>query len=345
MIFMTLIIVIVSAFFFVLFLKIGEANYVFFKKNISIIILYIVITSIAFVILNNIHFVKNVINNSFYVFMDEFVIFMSSCSISALLCSPIVFMIQKYKENEIIKKYEANYKVSTYKYYRELLGDISPAILAKIYSKDINYKDQIISVFLDLEERGVLKKENDKIKVIDVSDSLLYFEKLIIKYLVNNIKFSEFKKEYDKTINEYLKEHEYLKSKDKEEFNMTEFIQLIMIWIILTLLIFISAIFPISQLGIFLVISYVLAFISIPIYKLIEKIIYPVVRTEKTLELCAKLNGLKNYYKDFTIMQDKSINDIKLYDDYILYAIIFDLKGKLNDECNKLYLDIKNQIR
>lgn len=345
MLIMTLLIVIAATFFFILLLKLGDANYEFLKKNISVIILYIIVVAIIFIILNNIHFIKNVIDNSFYKFMEEFIIFMNSCSISTLVCSPLVFIIQKHKEQEIIKKYEMNYKLNTYKYYRELLGDISPAILAKIYNKNISYSDQIICVFLDLEQRGILKNDNSKIKVINVPNNLQEFEKLIIKYLVTNMDYYEFKKEYDKSIDQYLTKHEYVKSEDKKEFNMTEFIQLIMIWIIIVLIIFMPAIFPISQLGIFLVISYVLAFVSIPIYKLIEKNIYPIVRTEKALELCAKLNGLKNYFKDFTIMHDKSINDIKIYDDYVLYAIIFDLKGKLNDECNKLYLDIFNQIR
>ena len=344
MLFLTLLIVFVSIFLLGLFLKLGKVNYDFFKKNIEVIILYIIVVCIVFVFLNNIGFINDVINNSFYTFMEEFIIFMSSCSISTLICSPIVLIIQKNKENEIIKKYEVSYKVNSYKYYRELLGDISPAILAKIYNKNLDYDDQIICVFLDLEERGILKIENGKIEVIDVPNSLLDFEKLIIKYLVTNIKFSEFKKLYDKSIDEYLKKNEYLKSKDTDEFNMTEFMKLTMIWIIIILLIFMAAIFPISQLGVFLVIAYVLAFVSIPIYELIEKGIYPIVRTEKVLELCAKLNGLKNYYKDFTIMQDRSINDIKVYDDYILYAIIFNLKGKLNDECNRLYLNLKRNI-
>ena len=88
-------------------------------------------------------------------------------------------------------------------------------------------------------------------------------------------------------------------------------------------------------------ITYFLSFGNVAIYNGITEKINPFVKTPKGFELDAELNGLKNYLKDFTSINDESIDRIKLYDEYIIYAIIFDLKGKLNDECKNIYNNIK----
>ena len=64
---------------------------------------------------------------------------------------------------------------------------------------------------------------------------------------------------------------------------------------------------------------------------------YLFVRTKKGLELQSKMSGLKNYIKDYSELAEKDLNQLKLWDDYLIYAVIFNLKGNLDIEARKLY--------
>ena len=64
------------------------------------------------------------------------------------------------------------------------------------------------------------------------------------------------------------------------------------------------------------------------------------VKTEKGKEIYLKLKGLKNYLKDFGNFNDKSLKEISLWNEYILYAIILNESSSLSveakEELNKL---------
>ena len=50
-----------------------------------------------------------------------------------------------------------------------------------------------------------------------------------------------------------------------------------------------------------------------------------------------KLNGLKNFLTEFSVINERQIEEITMWDYYVIYAIIFDLKGKLDREVKALY--------
>lgn len=57
-------------------------------------------------------------------------------------------------------------------------------------------------------------------------------------------------------------------------------------------------------------------------------------------ELCAKLEGLKKLISE-SIISERKIEKIKIWDYYLIYAIIFNLKDNLNKDVNSLYNSIK----
>lgn len=140
-------------------------------------------------------------------------------------------------------------------------------------------------------------------------------------------------------------ESQFINDKNSREFDATMFMEIIIAWMILFTIITIFLIFSISKLGILMMISYALIFITIPIYECISSKIRPFVRTKKALELSAKLNGLKNYLSDFTLIKDRKIKEIKMFNEYILYAIVFDIKGELDKESKNLYSKILKTYR
>ena len=68
------------------------------------------------------------------------------------------------------------------------------------------------------------------------------------------------------------------------------------------------------------------------------------IRTKKALKLSGKLKGLKNYIHDYSIIANNGIENINLYDEYVIYAIILNIRGKLNTQCKQIYRNIKNRV-
>ena len=44
---------------------------------------------------------------------------------------------------------------------------------------------------------------------------------------------------------------------------------------------------------------------------------------------------LEKFIKDFSMLKDKSIEEITLWDDYMIYAIMLDVDGKINKSINE----------
>lgn len=57
-------------------------------------------------------------------------------------------------------------------------------------------------------------------------------------------------------------------------------------------------------------------------------------------ELSDKLEGLKKILSE-SIISERKIEEIKIWDYYLIYAIIFNLKDNLNKDVNSLYNSIK----
>ena len=53
--------------------------------------------------------------------------------------------------------------------------------------------------------------------------------------------------------------------------------------------------------------------------------------------LSDKLNGLKKFITEFSVINERQIEKITIWDYYMIYAIVFDLKGKLDREVKTLY--------
>ena len=65
-------------------------------------------------------------------------------------------------------------------------------------------------------------------------------------------------------------------------------------------------------------------------------------RSSLGIDLCVKMQSLKNFLSEFTDLGNKNINEIKLWDEYIIYSIILNIKGNINKEVDDLYNRILN---
>ena len=65
-------------------------------------------------------------------------------------------------------------------------------------------------------------------------------------------------------------------------------------------------------------------------------------KSSTCIDLCVKIQSLKNFLNDFTDLGNKSIKEVKIWDEYLIYSIVLNIKGNINKEVDKLYNIITN---
>ena len=62
-------------------------------------------------------------------------------------------------------------------------------------------------------------------------------------------------------------------------------------------------------------------------------------RTQKGKELNRKLEGLKHYLKDYSLLSEREAKEIELWEDYLIYSVMFGQNKKVIEEYEK-YIEI-----
>ena len=262
--------------------------------------------------------------------------------ISLFLIS-VVYVIVNYIISKInIYKIENKNKTLDYEYYREILDETSSGVLSFVYNKRINYKDILISTLLKLEKEKIIKLDynNSHIEILlNESNKLSEYEKYILNLLKfesknEAIQFSTLKQiisneNFKINIRELIKKS----SKEKGYYKTNNFTSNIIVYIILInffVTFFILFTEPIvGALCLFnTIILFLLCYIA-------NKKIY--IKTKQGKLLSDKLNGLKKFLTEYSIINERQIEEISVWDYYIIYAIIFDLKGNLDRDVDLLY--------
>ena len=223
--------------------------------------------------------------------------------------------------------------VKSESYYREIIDKYSIASLSYIDDFKINNKDIIATVLsLRLKEKIVI--END-IKVInnDVSD-LEENEKYILECLKKSkeIDFSKFKELVQKDcVNKKLLSIQFgvFNGKYVITYIITAFL-LILINVIMFLLPNDILNYIPAWLAILIFLGGIFAFIFMPfigvVYVFVKGIfnaINPFYRTKLGVEINKNIEGLKKYIKDFSNLENKKIKEIELWDEYLIYSVMF----------------------
>lgn len=316
-----------------------------FKKFLSLIFIFIITTIFIYVILSHIDFFKNIISQSNYPIYDKFVLLLNSLSIAILIDGIFSCIFQSLYESIIIWRHEKAIKSQDFEYYRDILQTKAPAILSYCYNRKLNIEDEVVAILLNLKKKGIIELEKDAINIIGNINGLESHE----KYVLNNIKRissdkKTFKHSFKTLLFEDLVRKNYAYIPTSEKVNIYDIMGIFIVWMIIFTLVTIPIFMELSQIGFMLFFAYFLTFVCIPIYEAIDKKIHPIVRTKKALKLSGKLKGLKNYIHDYSIIANNGIENINLYDEYVIYAIILNIRGKLNTQCKQIYRNIKNRV-
>ncbi len=90
------------------------------------------------------------------------------------------------------------------------------------------------------------------------------------------------------------------------------------------------------------IIGFIIVFYIISLYIIIEQIIYFNKNYRRTIKgkiLINKAYALKNYLKDYSLIKDKTEEELILWEYYLIYAVILDVNAQINDNIIEKYVN------
>ena len=181
-------------------------------------------------------------------------------------------------------------------YFREIIKKYSMAELSYVDGFDLENPKDIIVVLLKLEKEKIIMIENNRIKVLENNNIIL---KESEKYLLNHIEEGFLKMENDL---EYI----YMVEKECVEDKLIERI------------------------------TYDDVLKSVSINTLLGEGLVRAKLLDNGKKIHDKLEGLKNFLKDFSKIEDKKRESIVLWDDYLIYSVLFGINKNIINEYKQM---------
>lgn len=235
-------------------------------------------------------------------------------------------------------------------YFRDIIKGYTPAELSYIDNFNIEDSD-IVATLLNLSLKGVitLNENPNTIEINNVDTELSNNERYILDIIKSN-KWNEFNKSKflleiinDALKNELIKESKTLKK---------GFGKIIIIWpicfcILITMAIFVFKNSELLETTVsFLILAFLIMIVMfLPIMLIVFYNSYnnkmqkePYIRTKKGEQINANLEGLKNYLNDYSLIEEKEYKELELWEDYLIYSVIFRQNNKLTEETIDKYI-------
>ena len=144
-------------------------------------------------------------------FYDKLAFVLMSMSLSLLIDSLFIMLIQVYNEKREIKKIETKLSLDKvdYLYYRDVIDGYHPAVLTFCHKKYIKLDDVIIATLLDLERKNKIMIQNGQIDTIaDINEmDITEYEKIILLYCIKGEEINKkelYTKIKEETVNQGL---------------------------------------------------------------------------------------------------------------------------------------------
>lgn len=238
-------------------------------------------------------------------------------------------------------------------YYRENLNEISPSLASLLIDLDI-YENDIVATLLRMyNKKAICFQKNGRIKVSDKNIKELDNGERELLYLIkkgklsNKKALSDWKKERFREAEHlgYIKKKESNGDKNPSRYLMATVISIPIAFILWGLLLHSKI------LDIVTVVDYIIAhaclivinmFIFVPFYLCIKEVCYKNrgdVLWERTAlgnEMSEKIAGLSRYIHEFSLLSEAKKEEVVLWDDYLVYAIVLEENEKIVEEISKI---------
>ena len=240
-------------------------------------------------------------------------------------------------------------------YYRDILPKYSASLLSYLDDFKIDIQD-VVATLMVLELRGKIKINDNNITVIDFNDDSDLEENE--KYILNRLKDNTLKDinlfEYGMVVREDAKRMGLVFDKGDVKRNIkSKIIKMVIFYCVaLGSMFLIPILFNAieSDNGTFMVILFMIMFVSMIFnvfmpYAMVVSIIHyktlntidPYVRSDIGKDINLKLEGLRKYLLEFSRIEDKSSEMLKLWEEYLVYSVIFGINTNVVDDiCNKI---------
>lgn len=228
-------------------------------------------------------------------------------------------------------------------YYREILEKYTPAELSYIDDFKVDYKREIVSTIMNLELKRIIEIKNGKIEIINSNKENL---RKTEKYILKNIIDGKVKIGNSGYIELYAQrealEDGLIKENTKEEIKK-RIIKMILKWglgLILVIGIFIiTSYFYRSQSNEFIQIITLITIILfwglimlVPIFLIVYSIMQynSYSRTENGENVNKKLEGLKLYIENYSLLKEKDKQYLQIWEEYFIYSVILGINQDHN---------------
>lgn len=278
---------------------------------------------------------------------------------SFLFVSPFWIMIRSIKKADNIIKQESMSKIdfiNNKEYYRDILKNYSIVELSYIDDFNIDYPKDIITTLLSLKLKNKITITNNFVNVIDYYDVGL---KKTEKYILECIKDGKVRVKHSHDIVKYVEEEAIEDNliveadfNSKSAINNTKLknfskvVVFIIIFILFGLAFDMLNKFNISDDIVFILtvmfaffIMFFFIYISVSsdvMYFYLHKKSKSYVRTDIGEQVNGKIEGLKNYIKDFSVLDKREQNELMIWEDYLIYSILFNQNEKVMNDLSCL---------
>lgn len=245
-------------------------------------------------------------------------------------------------------------------YYREIISNYSVGELSYLDDFTLDEKD-IVATLMALELKKKIKI-GDTIEIIDPNDHLLRNSE---KYIFENIKNKPLK-DIDMTAFKKCVINSCIQDKLLEERQdiRKKIIKKLLICILVFIISIVSFLFGpyllnmiakdnsiLLILGMFIMVMVLFAMAIFPITTFTYIVSYlklnkldPYIRSKKGKEINLRLEGLRKYIKDFSVLDQKDYGELIIWEDYLIYSVILGLNTKSVKEIMELKV-LNNEYR
>lgn len=259
-------------------------------------------------------------------------------------CCFFIYILFDYltERNVQITKLSTADFVNDKQLYRDILKNYSPVLLAYIDKMRFDDDISIVSGLLSLKNKGYIETCESKLNIIKYDFFNLNMPE---RYIIENIRNGKVENASQ------LKDIVFKDGKSKgllipnEKWTGT-FPKGMKKLFIFTLIYF-FIVYPILENLLLLFNNTIILKDVIPITAILGYIyvIFYAMKSQENLynrsklaeELNKKLEGLKNYINEYSLLKDKTSEDITLWEDYLIYSVIFNQNNDIIEEYKKYY--------
>ncbi|MBQ7031441.1 MAG: DUF2207 domain-containing protein [Bacilli bacterium] len=261
-----------------------------------------------------------------------------------------IYLAIKKANKKVYREKLSKIDVKKYKgYFRHILEGYTPAELSYIDDFNLDYPKDYIAMLLSLKNKKVIDFDEvtEKIIIINRNAKLTKAEELIL----NNIVDGKLQRINDYNFSCTVQNDAFEKGILKQSVKKINFKKLGIIALFIFLLFFFMTNIDFEIQGFFAVVVFIIFFFAVfgfagamfflPIYGivyLVKKTSNPYVRSDAGEEINIRLEGLKNYLKDFSYMDGRNSKELIIWEDYLIYSVLFNQNEKVIDEIKNKYL-------